>query len=67
MSLLEVLVLASPGSDASVLESSAVREGKSPRLLHLESVHLVEVKGGVFFTLATRKELIAFISTNISR
>jgi hypothetical protein len=50
---LEVLGFSSPSLDGTVLQGSAIGEADVPRATDArELVHLVEVKGSIFFTLA---------------
>jgi hypothetical protein len=55
-SVLNVLLLASPGLEGARLKGTAEREGESPRLLGVELVHGIQVESGLFLTLPTREE-----------
>jgi len=54
---LDLVVLASPGTEDRGLEGAAIRESECPRLLGSGAgVNGVKVNGGIFLSLATRKE-----------
>lgn len=56
LSLGDVLSLASPGSNAGLLESAAIGEGKGPGALDINAVDLVEVDSGLLLGLAAGEE-----------